>query len=228
MSETEDLPDEAKSDGPRFRRPEQRRRVALARYYGMGDREWEMDEIAEYLRVSEATVKKYLHNSEMGEKCREMFPAAEEQMKMDILLDKKKRLDEIREMWESKLEEKDISVTNYRLESVRGQYSFSGIDNVENDPNASNTIRLDAPHPETFDERSKLDGEARAILREIRKHENDIREMLSLDEPDEVTQEHTSQGVVHEQKIYNFGGMDDEMPDAKVVEVDARDVEDDE
>jgi len=221
------LPDKAKRDGPRFRRVEQRRRVALAKYYGTGSGEkWPISEIADYLRVTEDTVKDYLYDTEMGDRVREMFPAAEERMKMDILLEKKERLDKLRELFEDKLEEKEISVTGHRIESSQADMDFENIEGVKppSTDGVSNTIRLDAPAPDQFEERSVFDDETRAILREIRKHENDIREMMSLDQPDEVKTEHTGDAIV-EQKIYNFDGADDTLPDAEIVDVDSQPVD---
>jgi len=221
------LPDKAKRDGPRFRRVEQRRRVALAKYYGTGSgEEWPISEIADYLRVTEDTVKDYLYDTEMGDRVREMFPAAEERMKMDILLEKKERLDKLRELFEDKLEEKEISVTGHRIESSQVDMDFENIEGVKppSTDGVSNTIRLDAPAPDQFEERSVFDDETRAILREIRKHENDIREMMSLDQPDEVKTEHTGDAIV-EQKIYNFDGADDTLPDAEIVDVDSQPVD---
>lgn len=228
MSDTE-LPDEAKPDKPRFRRVEQRRRVALAKYYGTGSgEEWEISEIADYLRVSEQTVNEYLYDTEMGDRAREMFPAAEARMKMDILLEKKERLDQLRVLFEEKMDEKDVSVTGHRMESVQADMNFSNIDGVRSpsQDGVNNTIRLDAPAPDDFEERSVFDDEAGAILREIRQHENDIREMMSLDEPDEMHTEHRGDAVV-EQKIYNFDGADSSLPDAEIVDVDAQPVDTD-
>ena len=229
MSNT-DVPDKARRDGPKFRRVEQRRRFALAKFYGMGnDGEWEVSDIADELRVSESTVKNYLYDSDMGDQVREMFPAAEERMKMDILLDKKERLEKLRELFEDKLEEKDVSVTSYEIESLNPEASFENMDGLrvpEGEDTPSNQIRLDAPVPKRFSQRSKFDGEARAILREIRKHENDIRDMLSLDEPDEVHTEHHGDAVV-EQKVYDFGGADSSLPDTEVVDVEAEVVDED-
>jgi len=226
MSDSQ-LPDKAKRDGPRFRRVEQRRRVALAKYYGTGSgEEWDIPDIADYLRVSEDTVKDYLYDTEMGDRVREMFPAAEERMKMDILLEKKERLDKLRELFEDKLDEKEISVTGHRIESAQADMNFENVEGVKppSMDGVSNTIRLDAPTPDQFEERSVFDDETRAILREIRKHENDIREMMSLDEPDEVRTEHHGDAVV-EQKIYNFDGADSTLPDAEIVDVDAQPVD---
>jgi hypothetical protein len=222
-----DLPSTDK-DRPKFRRVEQRRKFALAKFYGQGsDGTWEMEEIAEYLNVSEATVENYIYDTEMGEQVREVFPAAEERMKMDIVLEKKKRLDKLREMFDAKLQEKDISVTGYKINTVKGEPNFENIEGFKSpeEEGMSDVIRLDAPLAENFEERTKLDGEARAILREIRKHENDIRDMLSLDQPDEVKTEHEGDAMV-EQKIYNIqGSSNDEMPEARVVDVEAERVE---
>lgn len=227
MSDSE-LPDKAKRDGPRFRRVEQRRRVALAKYYGTGSgEEWDIPEIADYLRVSEDTITNYLYDTEMGDQVREMFPAAEERMKMDILLEKKERLDQLRELFKEKLDEKEAVVTGHRIESAHGELNFETVDGVRaptGESGSSNTIRLDTPTPDEFEERSVFDEEARAILREIRKHENDIREMMSLDEPDEVRTEHRGDAVV-EQKIYNFDGADSALPDAQIVDVESQPVD---
>lgn len=225
MSESE-LPDTS-DDSPRFRRPEQRRRVALAKYYGTGsDGEWSIEQIAEYLKVEESTVEGYIYNTEIGDRVREMFPAAEERMKMDILLEKKDRLDELRDLFTEKMKEKEAAVTSHELESVRAEMNFEDIEGLRaptGEGMSQNTVRLDAPKPSKFEERAVFDEEARALLREIRKHENDIREMMSLDEPDEVRTEHTGDAVV-EQKIYNFNESD-EMPEAQVVDVEAQEVD---
>lgn len=233
MSDAEDAEQEIRShnqdkDKPRFRRVEQRRRVALSMYYGTGSgEESDIEAIADYLRVSPTTVENYIFNSDMGDQVREVFPAAEQRMKMDIVLEKKKRLDQLREMFDEKMEEKEVSVTGHRLESVNAEMNFENVEGVRaptEEGSLQNTIHLDAPAPDDFEERSVLDDEARALLREIRKHENDIREMLSLDEPDEVVTEHRGDAVV-EQKIYNFDGVDDSLPDAQVVDVESREVD---
>jgi len=229
MSES-DLPDTRK-DKPRFRRPEQRRRVALAKYYGTGsDGEWSIAEIAEYLRVAETTVEDYIWDTEMGDKARDMFPAAEERMKMDILLEKKDRLDKLREMFDEKLDEKKAVVTGHQLESVHAEVSMADLEGVRGptgEEAPKNRIRLDAPHPSKFDSVSVFGEELRALLREIREHENDIREMLSLDEPDEVEQSQAGDTIV-EQKIYNFDGADDGLPDAEIIDVNTEEVNVDE
>ena len=223
MSES-DLPDSARPDRPKFRRVEQRRRFALAKFYGMGnDGEWSMEEIADELRVNKDTVRSYIYETDIGKEAREMFPAAEERMKMDILMEKKSRLDKLREMFQDKLEETEVSVTSHRLESLRPEVNFDHVDGLrapEGEGTPDNIIRLDTPVPDSFDERSVLDSEARAILREIRKHENDIRDMLSLDEPDKVETEHHGDAVI-EQKVYRFDGADDNLPDAEVVDVES-------
>lgn len=223
-----DVPEKAKRDGPRFRRVEQRRRVALAKYYGTGSEpKWEIPKIADYLNVSTDTIEDYIFNSEMGDRMREMFPAAEERMKMDILLDKKERLDALRSMFWDKLEESEVAVTGHRMESVSAHPDFDGIQGLEK-PDTENAhptkVIIDTPVPDDFDERAALDEEARALLREIRKHENDIRDMMSLDQPDEVKTEHTGDAVV-EQKIYNFDGADDSLPDAEVIDIESEEVE---
>lgn len=226
-----DVPDRAKPDGPRFRRVEQRRRVALAKYYGTGsETAWSISEISEYLNVAEGTVEDYIFNSEMGDKMREMFPAAEERMKMDILLEKKDRLDKLREMFWDKIEESEVAVKSHRIESVSAEPDFEGIEGLSK-PEGENAhptqVVIDTPVPDRFEERGALDEEARAMLREIRKHENDIRDMMSLDDPDEVKTEHTGDAVI-EQKVYNFDGADDSLPDAEVIDIESEEVEVDE
>jgi len=132
-------------------------------------------------------------------------------------------------MFEDKMKEKDVSVTNFRLESAQAEMNYSNVEGVRSPTGESapkNTVRLDAPTPDTFEERVVFDDELRALLREIREHEADIREMLSLDEPDEVKTEHTGDAIV-EQKIYNFDGADRGLPDAQVVDVDSEPIDTD-
>jgi len=50
--------------------------------------------------------------------------------------------------------------------------------------------------------------------------------MLSLDEPDEVHTEHHGDAVI-EQKVYDFGGADSDLPETEVIDVESQEVDED-
>lgn len=227
-----DVPDTTKTKGsladdtPRFRKPERRKEVALAKFYGLGDDgEWEIEEIAEYLNVGESAVRNYIYDSELGERAREMFPDAVARTKMDVLMNLRERLNQVREIRRDLMKRKDVIPTGYVLDENTAEVSFENIDGMDKpmgEDSPSNYISLEVPVVDSFDEVTDFDDELQAVLREERMIEDEIREFLSLDEPDEVETSHTGDAVV-EQKIYTATDVGGNLPDQEVVEVDAQD-----
>lgn len=196
----------------------------MSKYYGLGsDGEWEIEEIAEYLNVNESTVQKYIHESELGEQAREMFPAAEARMQMDILMNLRERLEQVREIRNDLMKKKEVVPSSYKLESGTGSLNFENVEGVSRsggEESPDNRITLETPVVDKYAEVTSFDQELQAVLREERKIEEEIREFLSLDEPDEVKTSHEGDAIV-EQKIYTSTGLGDDLPETEIVDVDA-------
>lgn len=189
---------------PRWR-PESRKRFALAKYYGISGETWTISEIAEYLRVSETTVSKYIFQSDMGDEVAKRLADVEAQTRLDIvmrLFDQLERLDEIEEKL---LSEKEAMVTGYIPSTVSGTPSFSdGSFEIQD----AGEMEFTVPAADTFDEKPVID-EVKQVWEEKRAIIQDIEDLLGLEEPEkmEVESEHTEMKM--EKKVYEFRDADD-------------------
>lgn len=227
MASAEDDAPVPSKDGPRYRSVETRREVALARYYGMGpEGEQDIEEIAEYLRVDPHTVEKYIWESPKSKEVRQLLAEREARTRMDIFVHLKKRLDNLREMERELMEAKDVVVTGYQIRDAIGEIDFENADGVsrqEGEDKRTTSVTLGYPIPDRFEEVTDISEDLKAVWREIRQTEEQIRSLMALDKPTETKTEHTG-SVVVEQKLYNFEGGD-ELPDAEIIEVESETVD---
>lgn len=229
MSESSDKPKPKKGglgDGPRFRRPEQRTRVALAKYYGMDGEEWSISEIADYLNVTESTVEDYIYNSEMAEEVRGALAQKEAQTRMDLFLQLKDRFERLKDIEEELMEAKDVVVTGHQLQTVRGEVSFSNVDGVKppgGDEAIGNEVQLDVPVASDFDEVTDVSA-LQQVWEEMREVQEQMEDLLGLEAPDQQEVHKTEKKKT--EKVYRFEGVDDALPDQEqdVIEVSSTEV----
>lgn len=227
MSDSSDKPKPKKGglgDGPMFRRPEQRTRVALAKYYGMDGEEWDIDEIADYLNVAPSTAEDYIYNSEMAKEVRDVLAQKEAQTRMDLFLQLKDRFEKLKEIESELMDAKDVVVTGHKLKSVRGEVSFSQVDGVMPPPGQSgNEVRIDVPVADEFDEVTDVQA-LKQVWDEMHKVQEQMEDLLGLEAPDQHQVEKTE--TKKTEKVYRFEGADS-LPEQEqeYVEVEATEVE---
>jgi hypothetical protein len=212
MSESPKLPDEAKSDGPRFQKKETRVQVALARYHGMGDDgPWTIKEIADYLNIEPRTVEKYVSESEMAEAVEDQLAEAQARTRMRLAMKLMDYLDKLEEMEDQMAEEKRPAVVSHKYEEVEGEVTMQrdGM-TVVDDKN----VDFEVPVPDHFKEVPKVEN-LKDIWREKRQVIQQIEDLLGLEAPEQVESKHEE--VNTEIKIW--GGMDDaNFPEQRVIE----------
>lgn len=195
---------------PRWR-PKSRKRFALAKYYGIGDDTWTIAQIADYLRVEESTVARYIFESDMGNKVAERLADYQAQTRLDVamrLFDQLEKLDEIET---ALLKEKKAVTTEYKPQTV------SGVPNFEDDTfdvTDAPEIEFTVPVADEMDEIPNVE-QVKEVWKEKRKVIQDIEDLLGLEEPDkmEVESEHTE--VKTERKVYEFKSDDTGLPEQK-------------
>lgn len=212
MTDQPELPDEAKSDGPRFKKKETRVQVALARYHGMGDDgTWTIQEIADYLNIEPRTVKNYVNDTEMAEAVEEQLAEAQARTRMRLAMKLMDYLDNLEEMEDQMAEEKRPAVVSHEYEEVEGEVTMQrdGM-TVVDDKN----VDFEVPVPDHFKEVPKVEN-LKDIWREKRQVIQQIEDLLGLEAPDQVESKHEE--INTEVKIW--GGMDDaDFPEQRVVE----------
>lgn len=212
---------------PRYRKAQTRKRIALAKYYGMDGEEWTVQEIADHLRVSKSTVEDYIYSSDMAAEVEEALVQKEAQARMDIILDLKERFEKLKEIEEELLEAKDVVATEHELHTVRGEVSFGQVDGVKppSEQTMANEVTIEVPVASDFKEVTDVD-ELQKVWDEMREVQEQMEDLLGLEEPEEKQVEQTT--TERTEKIYRFEGVDDSLPEQEqeVIEVESEVVED--
>lgn len=191
MSDTDaDVPDSVKPDGPRFRKKETRVRVALAKFYGMGDDgEWTVEEIADYLRISPATVRNYVYKSQLSDEVEDKLAEAQARTRMDLAMRMLDRLDDLEELIEEKRAVKKPEVVSHKIETVEGDVVMNR-DGMSVGGEDTKEVEFNVPVPDQFSEVTKVDSEMETLLREWRQTADDIEDLLGLEAPEQIESEH--------------------------------------
>ena len=206
--ESDDVPVSPR-DGPRFASVSTRREVAIAKYYGMGsdDESWSIERIADYLRVSERTVRDYIYESEMGEDVERRLAEKQSRTRMKVAMDLLESMEEIDELIAEASEEKRPAVVSYRYEDVVGDMELDYDElNVEMEDGQAKV-----PIPDQWKEVTKT-GALKDLWEEKRQLIEQIEGLLGLDAPDQIESQHTE--VVHEEKVWKVDN--DSLPDQTV------------
>lgn len=194
----------------KFASKEQRVRVALAKYYGMGteDREWTQAEIADYLDVEERTVRRYLNENPIAHGVENAVSEVADQTRKELIMDLRGRLRRLRALEEELSSATDVVVSEYDFETVEG---------VPQDPTGSvaseETVETEIPVPAEMEEVTDF-SRLQKVWHERRRTEEELRKLLGLDEPEEID----VHSEVTERKVWK--NVEDDLPE-QVVESDA-------
>lgn len=202
---------EEKKDEPRWR-PESRKRFALAKYYGIGDESWTISEIADYLRVQDGTVAKYIFESDMGDKVAKRLADVQAQTRLQVAMELFDQLEKLDKIEEALLKEKRAVISGYKPQTV------SGVPKMEDETNFDITdapeLEFNVPVAEEMDEVPDIE-QVQEVWKEKRKIIQDIEDLLGLEEPEQVEVDSEHKEVKMERKVYEFRDQDlgDELPD---------------
>lgn len=200
-----------RKEQPRWR-PESRKRFALAKYYGIGDESWTMEQIADYLRVEEGTVAKYIFESDMGDQVARRLADVQAQTRLQIAMELFDQLEQLDEIEEALLKEKRAVISGYRPQTV------SGVPQMEDQENFDITdapeLEFNVPVAEEMDEVPNIE-QVQEVWKEKRKIIQDIEDLLGLEEPEQVEVDSEHKEVTMERKVYEFReqDLDDGLPE---------------
>lgn len=210
MSESKPVLDK---DKPRFRRKDMRVEVALAKYYGLGEdgEGWDYEEIADYLRVDESTVKEYIHNTEMAREVEDKLAERQARTRMKIAMKLLDRLDSLEEAIRAKEQETRPAVTEHRYERVKGEVNMvkEGMEVTDN-----KELEFDVPIPDKFTQVPKIDNDLKTLYKEWRMVIQEIEDLMGLEEPEKIESEHTE--INAQIKSWNVDMEDAGFPQAQV------------
>lgn len=200
-------------DKPRFRKKDMRVQVALAKYYGLDqDGEgWDYGEIADYLRVDEKTVKKYIHETELAREVEDKLAERQARTRMDIAMKLLDRVDRLEEAIRAKEQETRPAVASHRYERVKGEVNMmkEGMEVTD-----EKELEFDVPVPDKFVEVPKIDNDLKTLYKEYRMLIQDIEDLMGLEQPEKVESEHRE--INAQIKAWNVDMDDAGFPAAEV------------
>lgn len=216
MSETET--DQTKPvldrEKPRFRKKDMRVEVALAKYYGLGEdgEGWDYSEIADYLRVDEKTVRRYIHETEIAREVEDKLAEKQARTRMKIAMKLLDRVDRLEEQIQAKERETRPAVASHRYENVKGEVNMvkEGMEVTDD-----KELEFQVPIPDKFVEVPKVDNDLKTLYKEWRMTVQEIEDLLGLEEPEQVESEHREINATI--KSWNVDmGDDSPFPEAEV------------
>lgn len=232
MSESQQKP-VLDQDKPRFRKKDMRVEVALAKYYGLGEEGegWDYGEIADYLRVDESTVKKYIHETDLAREVEEKLAERQARTRMNIAMKLLDRVDRLEEAIRVKEQETRPAVASHRYERVKGEVNMmkEGMEVTD-----EKELEFDVPVPDKFVEVPKVDNDLKTLYKEYRMLIQDIEDLMGLEEPEKVESEHRE--INAQIKAWNVDMGEADFPQAEVrnnepspeeIQVDSKDSEPD-
>lgn len=198
---------------PRFRKKDMRVQVALAKYYGL-DQEgegWDYEEIADYLRVDESTVRDYIHNTELAHEVEDKLAERQARTRMDIAMKLLDRVDRLEEAIRAKEQETKPAVASHRYERVKGEVNMmkEGMEVTD-----EKELEFDVPVPDKFVEVPKVDNDLKTLYKEYRMLIQDIEDLMGLEEPEKVESEHRE--INAQIKAWNVDMGEADFPQAEV------------
>lgn len=201
------------TDKPRFRKKDMRVEVALAKYYGLGEDSegWNYGEIAEYLRVDESTVRKYIHETELAREVEEKLADRQARTRMKIAMKLLDRVDRLEEQIRIKEQETRPAVASHRYEQVEGTVRMYK-DGMEVDDETP--MRFEVPVPDQFVEVPKIDNDLKTLYKEWRMTIQEVEDLMGLEAPEKMESEHRE--INAQIKQWNVDMGDAEFPEAEV------------
>lgn len=187
----------------RFKSRKDRIHHALRLYHGIGTEdgeEWSREEIADFLDVRRMTVDEYLDETEQSREMRQAFDEIADQTRQELIMDKRDRLRQLRELEEELREAVEVVVTDFQFKDVELEVDGTEAENATVSDDADATYMGKVPVPNRVKQVPQF-KRLRAVWDEMRQTEEELAELMGLSEPEEVKVD----ANVTDQKFYKLG-----------------------
>lgn len=198
---------------PRWTSKKQRVRIAVAKFYGIGDDEWSIPEIADYLGVQERTVKSYINDTAYAQQVEDSLQETASNVREDMvlrLLERQETLDKLEREFAKGV---SVMVTGYELETIQSEIKHAHLGKAQFEAAENQEVDVDIPIPNDFKEVPQFER-LQKVWEEQRAVSEELRELLGLDEPEEVD----INADVTERKLWE-GINSSEMPTQEVEDI---------
>lgn len=186
-------------------------RFAIAKFYGLGsDGEWTVPEIADALDVTERTVYRYLHESEMAQEVEEVLAVTEAEWRLDLAIKLRQEVERLETIEQELLQRKTTVATDFETKSVEG--TPTGDRNIRL-PDDSATYRLKLPVPTEFETVTDYGPDLESVQKEKRQYMDKIADLLGLDAADRKEVDHKLASKHEEVKVVEIRDTDDPYPE---------------
>lgn len=204
----------------RFKSRKDRIHHALRLYHGIGCEEHSREEIAEELDVRRTTVDEYLDETPQADEIRQTHDAVGEMTRNELIMDKRDRLRQLRELEEELRDAVEVVVTGFEFKDVELEVDGTAADNISVSEDADATYMGQVPVPKRVKEVPQF-KRLRAVWNEMRQTEEELATLMGLNEPEEVN----VTGNVTEQKFYKLGTdpEDEGFPEQEVQDLSEED-----
>lgn len=186
---------------PRFKSRKDRIHHALRLYHGIGrDDEWSREEIADYLDVRRSLVDEYLDETPQADEIDMAFDAVGKQTRKELIMDKRDRMRQLRELEEELKDAVEVVVTDFKFENAELKVSGAPGDNVEVAGGSVTTYDGQVPVPNRVKEVPQF-SRLQRVWDEMRQTEAELSKLMGLSEPEEIAID----ADVTEQKVWELG-----------------------
>lgn len=204
----------------RFKSRKDRIHHALRLSHGIGCEEHSREEIAEELDVRRCKVDEYLDETAMAEEVNMAFDEVADQTRRELIMDKRDRLRDLREIEEELRDTVEIAVSDFRFEQAELEVTGAPGKGVSVSEKDDTTYIGDVPVPNKVKEVPQFDR-LKAVWDEMRQTEDELTRLMGLNEPEEVN----VNADVTEQKFYKLGTdpSDEGYPEQEVSDLGEKD-----
>jgi hypothetical protein len=184
-------------------------------YHGIGTDEHDRDEIADFLNVRRSLVDEYLDETPQSDEIKRVHDSIGEQTRNEMIMEKRDRLRQLRELEEQLRDAVEIVVTDFEFKPAKLDIKSAPGKGIGVDQEEDNSYDGEVPVPKRVKEVPQFDR-LQAVWEEMRKTENELAKLMGLNEPEELSVE----GNVVDQKFYQIDeDPGDGFPEQEVKEL---------
>lgn len=206
--------------GARFKSRRDRIHHALRLWHGIGCEEHDLDEIADSLNVRRTTVEEYIYETEQAREVKQAFSDLADQTRDELIMEKRARLRQLRELEEELREAVEVVVTDFKFEDVELEVEAPRESNVSVSEDAEATYMGQVPVPNRVKQVPQF-NRLKSVWDEMRQTEEELASLMGLNAPEELSIE----ADVTDRKVYKLGGDPEEegFPEQEVSDLSEED-----
>lgn len=203
----------------RFKSRKERVHHALRMYHGIGCKEHDREEIAEFLDVRPTLVEEYIYDTDMAAYIDQTKNRVAEITRDEIIAEKRDRLATLREMEEQLMDAVEVVVTDFSFEEVELEVTDTDAETLSVPETSEATYQGEVPVPSEVKQVPQF-RRLREVWQEMRQVEEDLTRLQGLAEPEQVD----VTGELTERKLYKLGDdAEDAFPEQEVSNLDEQD-----